>query len=404
MMNFFRNLFKKKEEVVRLEELDKWFEAKTKPERGEIKVEIYKIQKLKEQLQESLKVLEKAEIKQETQQKVKDVVMGNVPAYIRAVEIFIEKIDLPEEVNTQNLKNLYQTIQTELDQLGKKTARNFAIIQTLIGKELAATAKTIKEIDETSKAIHKRIKKLERIEWVKEQIEQTRKTKKNKAEYQKLRENYEAEKEKLGKEIGQAEKNIKELDEGEEAKELKWVSQATEEIEKNKKELDNELLNLFSPLIKAFKRYNNLYYIRKVEDYINNPVETLKNDREMDIIKYLGEVKNMVRDNKIDLKEEKKEKIQESLEKLNEEYLKKFLQEHDSLDEEKNKLDEKKKQNRYVEKREDLQRKIEEKQKKREEVEEELGKIKEINIKESIQEIEKEIKKLGYGVSVHAMD
>lgn len=404
MMNFFKSLFKKKEEVVKLGEFERWFEVNLKPRYEDVKNDLESVKTIKGELQENLKRLEKVEVKGEVQQKVKDVVQGNVPAYIRAVEIFLEKINIPEETNSQKLLDFYATIQRELDQLGKRTARNFAIMQTLIGEELAATARDIKKIDESSKGVMKKAQKIRAIEKIKTNVEQAQQAEKNKEEHKRLREDYEKEKNKLIKERDDAGKNLKKLDEGKEAKELTRFNKDLENLETSRKEIDNELLSLFSPLQKAFKRYNNMFYIKKVEDYINNAAETLKQDNELEIVKYLRDIKKMIEEGKIDIKEDKKKKALESLEKLDEGYLKKFIKEHEYINKEKEIIHERTKENKYLAKKEELQKEIEEKERRIGEIEKELGKIKEVNIKEQVDAIEKELRELGYEVKIHAMD
>lgn len=404
MMNFFKNLFRKQEEVIKLGELDRWFEKNLKPASEEIKKYIEYIERIKKELEQNLRTLEKVEIKDKVEKKVKDVVQGNIPAYVRSVEIFIEKVKIPEEINSQKLTDFYATIQRELDQLGKRTARNFAIMQTLIGAELATTARNIKRMDETSKEMMKKTQKLKKMEKIKEKVEGIKEAEKNKEEHKKIKENYEREKEKLTKEKSEVEKNLKKMEEGREAKELTRLNKELELIETRRKELDSELLSLFSPLQKAFKRYNNMFYIKKVEEYINNAAEALKQDNELEVIKYLRDVEKMIEEDKIDLKDEKKKKALESLEKITEEYIKKFIRNNEELEKEKENAEKKIKENKYQEKKEELHREAKEKEKRVEEIEKEMGKIKEANIKEQVEEIEKELKEIGYEVKIHAVD
>ncbi len=402
MMNFFRNLFKTKEEDVKVEELENWIVTHIKTE--DVKEELQRIQNIREQLKQNLKKLEEVEIKDQVPQKAKDVVKGNIPAYIRAVEIFLEKTNIPEENNPEKIIDFYESTQKELDNLGKRTARNFAIMQTLIGKELADTAKNIKEIDEATKNLVKKAQKLKKIEEIKKHIKRIEEARKNKEEYERLVGEYKKEKERLAQEKKELEKEIKRLEEGKEAKELQQLKKQLEGVEHKKKELDNELLNLFSPLEKALKRYNNMFYIKKVEDYIESATETLKQDKELEIIKYFNDIKKMVVEGKMELKDDKKKKALESLERLNKDYLTRFIKEHEELDKERANIEQKIIENKYEKEKRELHNKIIEKDKRTEEIEKEMGKIKEENIKEHVKEIEKELKELGYEVRINAVD
>ncbi len=404
MMKFLKNLFGKKEEEVRLKELEGWISINLKPITEEISKDIERIKKLKQELKTNLKELEKVEIKQETQKKIKDVIMGNVPAYVRAVEIFLEKIIIPEEIGFGNTKRFYETIQKELNNLGQRTARNFAIMQTLIGKELAVTARNIKEIDEASKSIIKKAENLEKIERIMMNLEDINEAEKNKLEHKNLRENYEKEKDKLENEKLEAEEKLKKMGESKEAKELTQLKRKVEEIESKKKERCNEILSLFSPLQKALKRYNNMFYIKKVEEYINNAAETLNQDEDLEIIRYLQDIKNMIQENKIELKEDKKKKAIEAIEALNETYLKEFKVEYQELNKEKESVEKRVQENMYEIEKTGLEISIKEKKEEIGSIEKEIGKINQTNIKEKISEIEKDLKGLGYEVKINAVD
>lgn len=404
MINFLRNLFGKKEEEVKLEELEEWFNRNVKPGTSGIKEGIEEIKNAKERLEANLEALKKVEIKQNVQQKVKDVVLGNVPAYIRVVEIFLEKIEPPEELSSQNTTNFYETIQKELDQFGKKTARNFAIMQTLIGEELAATAKDIKKIDEASKKINREADGLKKFEDAKEAVSKAGESKKNEKDILEMKKRHEDEKSELEKQLREATKSMEALEVSKEAKELDELKKETSRIETKKKEKDHELLSLFSPLQKAFKRYNNIFYIKKVEDYINNSAEALKQDREMEITKYLKDVKNMIKEGKIELKEDKKKKALESLEKLDEAYLKKFIEEHETLEGEIKTIREKEIENKYEKERESLEKQKQEKEKRLELVKKEIERMKEVNIRELVTQAEKSLKELGHEVKINAVD
>ncbi|MFH1210981.1 MAG: hypothetical protein V1645_03620 [archaeon] len=404
MMNFFKKLFKKKEETIKIGELDRWFDANLKPELGQIKDNLQQVEQTKKELGENIKALEKVEVKDQVQKKIKDVVEGNVPAYTRAVEIFLEKINVPEEINSQTLASFYETTQSELDQFGKRTARNFAIMQTLIGQELAATAKNLKKIDELSKNIMKEAKKLEKTEKTKKKIEELKEAKRKEKENRELIKNYENEKENLTKEEGETESKIKELEKSNAAKELKELKQELINHEASKNELDSAILSLFSPLQKAFKRYNNQFFIKKVDEYINDAAGTLKQDNELEIKKYLEDIKKMIEEGKIDLKEDKKKKALESIEMLSEEYMEAFLKESKNIEEETKSVEEKIKNNTYEQEKEELKNKLKEKETRKTEIDKEMSKIKGINIKNQKEEIEKDLSNMGYEVRIDDMD
>jgi len=129
-------------------------------------------------------------------------------------------------------------------------------------------------------------------------------------------------------------KDIESLKHGKRAEKLNSLRSKEENASKNLKELDSEMVTLFSPLQKALKKYNNIHFVKKVDSYVENPVTTLIRDSELEILVFLKDVKKMVDEGKIDLKDDKKKKMVESLETLNEAFIKDFIAKRSSINEE----------------------------------------------------------------------
>ena len=108
MLKFLKNLFKEKEivkERVELEKLFDWFTDKTKDEVQEINQKIQQhaenLNHQIKQLQGNLLELEKVvpDPKLNIQERVKQVVCGHRKNYITRLNLFIERIMVPETLN-----------------------------------------------------------------------------------------------------------------------------------------------------------------------------------------------------------------------------------------------------------------------------------------------------------------
>lgn len=327
MIGFFKKFLKPKEESVQFSELDKWLEDNN-PELQKVQGRIKEIEELKNGVVEKLEVLKGVDVSQaKVEDKVKSIVQGNLPAYVNAVNFFLTKIVLPEDINHVNLEIFCDSFEQEFKDLNKRTFRNFQIIKELVGKELEGVARGIKSLELLVKDVKRssaEIKKIfgarEQIKFIKDSFENKEKNKLKKGELEK-------EKKELISSHKRLKKDIEGLKNSERAESLENLKIERKEVFDSIKDLDNGLVNLFSPLQKALKKYNNICFVKKVDSYIENPVRTLLDDPQFEILKFLKDVKKMVEESKIDLKEDKKKKMFESLDKLDESFLKKFVEE-----------------------------------------------------------------------------
>ena len=126
-------------------------------------------------------------------------------------------------------------------------------------------------------------------------------------------------------------KDIEKLKHGRKAESLEKLKLKEKEFCNKLNELDNSLMTMFAPFQKALKKYNNMFFIRKVDFYITNPLSALLEDSELEILKFLKDVKKLVEEEKIHLKEGKKKKILTSLDRLDVSFLKNFINERSLL-------------------------------------------------------------------------
>lgn len=186
--------------------------------------------------------------------------------------------------------------------------------------------------------------------------------------------------------------------------EMLKTSKNAEQLEESKKdekkiidkikELENQLVNLFSPLQKSLKKYNNMCFVKKVDSYIENPVETLLKDPELEILKVLRDVKKMVEENKIDLKDDKRKKTIESLSQLNRDFIKCFIDEYSSLKKQLSSVQAEITSNTVLKEISSLEKDLNSYNFKIENIEKEIDRIKYIDIAAEIKELEKKLEEI----------
>jgi len=394
MIDVFKKFFKPKEENINFSELGNWLdEHNSGLER--IKERLKEIKSVKEELVENLKDLEKVDVSEaKVEDRVKTFVKGNLPAYVNAVNLFLKKIVAPDELNPVNLQIFCDSFESEFDGLNKRTFRNFQIIKEIIGKELEAVAKNVKKLDLLVKEIKKDTKSVKEIVDLKEKIIFIKNSSENKEKNKLRKEELEKEKKELDDSCKKLKKDIENLENGKKVKSLEKIKEKEKELGNKIKELDNDLTTLFSPFQKAFKKYNNIFFVKKVDDYINNPINTLLKDSEFEILRFLKDIKKMVEDGKIDLKDAKKKKLFENVEKLNQDFLKDFMDKRNSFNKELDSVCKEISSNTVRKEIEDLKKELNVKNFKIENIDREIDRLKDVDIMAEAEKLEKRLEEI----------
>ncbi|MBU4501857.1 MAG: hypothetical protein KKA79_04640 [Nanoarchaeota archaeon] len=331
MIEFIKKFFASKEETIQFSELSKWLDDNDST-LGSVNESLKDVESIKKKISENLEVLEKTDIKDaKVEDRVKTFVKGNLPAYSNAVNFFLKKVDVPEKVNHVELEIFCNNFENDFEDLNKKTYRNFQIIKEIVGKELENVAKSVKKLDIVVKNIKKDSKKLKGFSEIQDKIDFIKTSFENKERNSLRRSELEKENEELKNSCKKLEKNIGKLKNSDATKELEDLKSKKDNTQRKIIDLDNNLITLFSPFQKALKKYNNMFFVNKVEDYIQNPVSTLSEDSELEILKFLKDVEKMINENKIELKEDKKKKVFENITKLDESFFRTFLSKRNSL-------------------------------------------------------------------------
>lgn len=395
MLTFFKKFFKTEEKDVNLSELNNWLDKRFSSEIEELKNNLKDIKDLKDEVQKNLEMLDAVDIQEKkAEERVKTIVAGNIPAYTNAVRLFLKRIEVPKEIDSKSIEEFHEFFEKELDGLNKRTFRNFQIIRELVGKELENVVRAIKKMEEKLKSVKNESSFLKNLEKVKEDAESIlvniQNKEKNSLKITELTEEIQN----LEKRIEQIEKQIKDAERSDKAQELKKQEKEKEKFEAKLRDIKNEVINLFSPLQKALKKYNNMCYIQKVDAYIHEPVETLLKDSELEIIKFLKDILKMIEDKKIDLKDEKKYKSLNALSKLNESFFKEFIKEYSDLTKKIREVEERISSNDIENVIAGLKYDLRNQIQMKDELQKEIDKIKDVNIEKEVKELESHLRRL----------
>lgn len=401
MISFFKKFLKPKEEFIQFSELKQWLDDNN-VELKKVKEKFKELESVKAGISEKLKVLSNVDVsKAKAEDKVKNFVQGNLPAYINAITLFLKRVALPEELDHVNLEIFCDSFEKEFEDLNKRTFRNFQIIRELVGKELEEVVKSVKKLELLVKEVKKSSSKIRKIANAKAKVEFIEDSMENKEKNKIRRDELKKVKEDLVNSCGKIKKEAESLKHSKKAKNLEKLKVEEKTVSDDIKELEIELTNLFSPLQKALKKYNNLCFIKKVDSYIENPAEALLSDSKLEILKFLKDVNKMIEEGKIDLKEDKKKKTVESLDKLDESFIKKFIGNHSSLKKKLSSIKDDINSNTVLKEIENLEKELNICSFRIENTEREINKIKDVDIMSEFNELEKRLNEIfGYKIKV----
>lgn len=391
MLDFFKKFLKPREKVIKFSELNEWLDTHNS-ELENIKECLRGLEMSKLEISESLKALEKVDVSSaKVEEKVKHIVQGNLPAYANTISIFLRRMMIPKEANPVSLEIFCNTFDKEFDSLNKRTFRNFQIIRELVGKELEDVARSVKSLELLVKELKKSSEKVKEISELKEKVGLIKNSLESKEKNDLKRQELQKSREELLQLCEGIIKEIENLKNSNKAKDLESLRTEEKKISDSIKCLENQSVTLFSPLQKALKKYNNICFIKKVGSYIENPAEALLNDDNLEILSFLKDVKKMIEEGKIEIKDDKKKKTAESLDKLDESFIKKFIAEHSSLKKGLSLISKQIKSNTILKEISDLERELNIQKFKIENVEREINKIRDLDIKSEITALEKRL-------------
>jgi hypothetical protein len=350
ILDFIKSIFKKEEpkeepkkETASINELPSWLDKKSKLVSSELANNLNPIKdSLKQEIElakENTEKLSSAELRNPNiQPKEKQFMQGNREAYVKKANQFLNSIRIPE--NNDDIIASYGHFENNLKNFGKSTARPYHILQNFFATESRELALNIKNLDNFMKELKKETNNsgFDKLNQLKEDAKHIT--------------SLIEQKEKLNSEISQLDKELEDLKDSRAKKEHELISfknseefKRNEEFKEEKSKLEAELeqkkkrlWQVFTDLERPLKKFERIAFENQdlIKEYMTNSIKALEKDTELKIINILNKLKDNVENNKLDLKDKKKEKTIESIKRLDKGFFEDFLAEYNST---KQKLD-----------------------------------------------------------------
>ncbi|MBW2972984.1 hypothetical protein KY346_01175 [Candidatus Woesearchaeota archaeon] len=346
MLGFLKKLFSKEPEVqteeIELANLSSWFEEKTKPKIEELnsllKETNQKISQEIEQARSNINALNEAKLMNpDIPERAKHFMHGNRDAYSKKINLFLDKIYAPDTVH--NFPVFHSAVQNELKELMQGTAKSFQILQEFFANEsrqaMAGVGNISKEINSFKQAFDNA--GLHILDDTKKAIVDFQTKLKLKTALEKDLENAQKELDDHTAEIAKLKEDIALLQKD---KELNALKDSLKKIQAKIEETRERITTPFSVINHALRKFERITYRHRllVQGYIESPLDALMKDLHLSILKALHDLEMAVMNNKIDLKDKKKDRTLETLKLLTKDYLGSFLTEYGQAKQEQDKI------------------------------------------------------------------
>lgn len=342
MFEFIKKLLAKKEEVeehkIPLSELNEWLKEKSDIAFKNLNEKITTITgKISQEIlntKENLELLKNAQLRNPNIPiREKHFMEGNREAYIKRVGIFLQNVYVPKEIN--QTKDFCTSFEGNLDNLTKSTLKPYHILQEFFAHESSAIAQNIRGLDNFVRELRGVIKdsSIGHLEGLKDKIRHLINKIKQKEQFMEELKRKEKEFEELKIEEESLEKELENLKSNQDYQELEQLKKTEQELADKIREEENSISHLFSTVEMAMKKYVRITYEDEeiLKKYIENPVEALVGDFDSRITQILQGMEKNILNNRIELKDKKREKTLETLKKLEGGFLNSFLVRYGSL-------------------------------------------------------------------------
>ncbi|MFH0797839.1 MAG: hypothetical protein V1906_00345, partial [Candidatus Woesearchaeota archaeon] len=254
-------------------------------------------------------VLEKVDVKEKKyDEKLKSMVEGNKPAYIMAVRLLLKRIIVPDNYDSKSVCTFVAKVDDELKDFNRRTARNYFILQSIIGDELAAVVQDIKKVDVLAKMINDqacngKLKDMEdfqmKLSDIYSYIGRKEEDHRSLVAFVKEREKLLEMESKLKDEI---EKNRK----GKDFAEMSKLEAEKEELAGKLYEMRSVFEGDFSVLQRPLKKLEKIDAFKTLKHYVDKPFDTFVEDHGLELNLILGSLKAAIDAGKIDTKNKDK--------------------------------------------------------------------------------------------------
>lgn len=330
--DFLKPAPKEKETLsLNLAELGNWLSEIHKKAQNEVTPQLKELQKelseVKAKLEKNISTLESAELKnKEIPEKIKHLMEGNRKIYIQKMNLLVEKIQFPENLD-ENMKfcKEFDQYMTEFD---KGITKSHMAMSEFFVNEANAVSTSVRAIDHIVKKQKKLFEsgKIEKIKEIEKELKKINFQISQKEEFKSKITDYEKQLKESENEIKKKETELESKIKSEAYEKTLNAIDKKSALENEIKEMEHNLSYDFSEIETALKKYHNASQNRKAENYLNNPLQALYEDKEFEIVSILDSAKNAIEKDEIDLKDKKKDKSLRGIEKLTKSYLENFMQ------------------------------------------------------------------------------
>ena len=325
------DLFRKKQEPIKeahqlsLAKSNEWIKNRRDKIIEDIRLEINSLIRefntQKELLGENVLLLGMAEVKDErVLERAKHIMEGNSENYIQKLNQFINENEIPLEF--EKIEFFCNKFDNSMDELTKTTVKSHNIMQEFFIKETNALSNSVKDLDKVVFSLKKilqnsKLGTLRKIEKSVFELESRLKEEKDlETKATLLKADISATEEK----ITEISNTLKTLKESKEYGDFLNTLVRRDNILQEMNRIKADLLRFFSAIEPALRKYENYVQDKLAKEYLDNHFRTLMDNGHLGIQKIISEIKSLIVLGRIELREEKKERILAEINRLEENY------------------------------------------------------------------------------------
>jgi len=326
MFNFLRKKVKKEDsshlEEVAIDDLEVWFNNKLSHSDFQEQVHEFlnQLKDYKWALGEKILQLEEAKIGEDDdkriEDKIKNVVLGHKNNYIKEMNRFLEKLNIPDDADIWSSIRFSQDLNSSLDELSQRTAKNYQASQYLFFQPVEEVFKLVSSINALTKEFNKKIedKKLHKVDEIKTKITVLTEKKKIK---EKLTEALKNQEERLQKNLEHKTKQEKEKERISQSSDFANFNSLKEKELSIKRQLDdnkNEVFKFFYNLERALRKYEKLAPDQKlVKAYLEDTITAFSQDSALRVVGVLENMESCLKSGELALDDRQKEVVLEQI-------------------------------------------------------------------------------------------
>lgn len=288
----------------------------------EINQDITEYGLLLKELKEKAKELDKLDVEDEKiEVKLKELVRGNKPAYTNSLRILMSNMETPKSISYKTLNEFCDRVDSSLNEFSKRTVRNYAILKTIIGKELVDIVDILKQLESIELKVKKDYllsSRLSTVEDIRSKLTffYDLELSKGKRDHELMQLN--KKRELIVHELKTIKNRLDKLKTSDDFYEYERLNIRISDLASQEIKLKSTLSTLFSEISRPLRKLDKVSKL--VTKYSDDPYNALKDDHNLEILGLITDLRNMVDSGKIDVKNKKKTigEIDAALANLNE--------------------------------------------------------------------------------------